>query len=90
MQNRIHHIVLTVRNVKKSTAFYRKVLGWQIRAQAEDYTEFVPLDDTSGQNFLFVIGTPRDYQITDNRFDRNRIGLDHLLFWLKHEQNYKP
>lgn len=80
MKNRIHHIVLTVRDVKKSTEFYCKVLGWQIRRKAEDYTEFVPPDDASGQNFLFVVGTPRDHQIIDNRFDRNRIGLDHFAF----------
>lgn len=86
MKNRIHHIVLTVTDVKKSTEFYCKVLGWQIRRKAEDYTEFVPPDDASEQNFLFVIGTPRDHQIIDNRFDRNRIGLDHFAFLVETQE----
>ena len=86
MKQYIHHIVLTVSDVKKSTDFYSKISDWQIREQAEHYTEFVPSDDPGGKHFLFVIGTPSDYHVTDNVFDRNRIGLDHFAFWVETEE----
>ena len=86
MKQCIHHIVLTVSDVKKSTDFYSKISDWQIREQAENYTEFVPSDDPGGKHFLFVIGTPRDYHVTDNVFDRNRIGLDHFAFLVETEE----
>ena len=80
MKNYIHHIVITVSDVRKSTEFYKKVLDWRIRKQREGFTEFVSPDDPMGKEFLFVIGTPRDEVLENNRFDRNRPGLDHFAF----------
>ena len=86
MRHYIHHIVLTVSDVKKSTDFYSRISDWQIREQAEDYTEFVPSDDPGGRKFLFVIGKSRDYPVSGNVFDRNRIGLDHFAFLVETEE----
>ena len=83
MKNYIHHIVLTVRNAKKSTEFYSKVLGseWKIIEQKDDYAYFVADSvEYPKTKCMLVIGEPRDGALKNDKFDRNRIGLDHFAF----------
>lgn len=70
----VHHIVLTVTDVEKSTAFYEKILGVQA----------FPGDDRvrciSGKIFLLCLQRPPRQGLPNDRFDENRVGLDHLGF----------
>ena len=79
--NYIHHIVLTVRNAKRSTEFYSKVLGWNIIEEKENYSYLVP-DNTKypETRCMLVLGEPRDVQMVSQDFNRNNIGLDHFAF----------
>lgn len=81
MKNYIHHIVITVSNAKSSGEWYKKVLGWEITEEGEDYVYLVP-DNIKypGGKFILVLGESRDSNLADNKFDRNRIGLDHFAF----------
>ena len=80
MAQPIHHIVLTVSNLKESTDFYKKVLGWKILDT--DNKEWSALGPKEGQHFLWI-GTPRDQKKPKNKFNRNNVGLDHFSFEIK-------
>ncbi len=68
-----HHVTLTVSDIERSTAFY-KLLGFEYVA---DYGPRAVLGNNS---MLLVLAPPPDpaQAIANDRFNENRIGLDHL------------
>ena len=72
----IHHLRLTVANVDRTRAFYTRLLGFQI---AMEIPPGVLL--TNGQVVLGIGPAPdASRNLSGDRFDENRIGLDHLSF----------
>lgn len=72
----IHHFTLTVTDISRSIDFYTRLLGFQM---AVDLGERKILSNGS---MLLVLGPPPvpEQAITDDRFNENRIGLDHVSF----------
>ena len=70
----VHHMTLTVRDVKRSTEFYTRFLGFQV------VVEFDPRVALSNGSLLLVLTPPPDLSqaVKDDRFNENRIGLDHV------------
>jgi glyoxylase I family protein len=70
----VHHVTLTVTDVARSEAFYTTALGFQRAAT------FGPRSVLSNGQFLLVLTPPPDPSraIAGDRFNENRIGLDHL------------
>lgn len=72
----VHHFALTVTDLQRSVDFYRKVLGFE---QVADLGTKIGLHNGS---FLLVVALPPepDQAIADDRFNENRVGLDHISF----------
>lgn len=72
----VHHVTLTVSDVRRSTDFYTDLLGFQVAV------EFDPRIALSNGALLLVLTPPPDpaKAIPGDRFDENRIGLDHVSF----------
>ncbi len=72
----IHHVVLTVTEVSRSEDFYREVLGFERAAV------FGPRVLLAKGDMILVLGPAPDPSkaIPGDRFDPNRLGLDHLSF----------
>lgn len=72
----VHHLTLTVRDVERSQAFYTNLLGFQVAL------EFGPRVLLSNGSIIVAIGpAPNPEQAPkEDRFDENRVGLDHLSF----------
>ena len=70
----VHHIALTVSDIKRSTEFYTQFMGFQVAV------EFEPRIALSNGSLLLVLTPPPDpaQAIANDRFNENRIGLDHL------------
>ncbi|UCC52668.1 MAG: VOC family protein [Anaerolineaceae bacterium] len=70
----VHHIALTVGDIKRSTEFYTRYLGFQV------VVEFDPRIALSNGSLLLVLTPPPDpsQAVKDDRFNENRIGLDHV------------
>jgi catechol 2,3-dioxygenase-like lactoylglutathione lyase family enzyme len=70
----LHHIVLTVSDPARSAAFYERILG----------VKAFPGDDQvvciSCRDFLLCFQRPPHQAIPGDRFDENRLGLDHVGF----------
>jgi catechol 2,3-dioxygenase-like lactoylglutathione lyase family enzyme len=70
----LHHIVLTVSDPARSAAFYERILG----------VKAFPGDDQvrciSCRDFLLCFQRPPHKPIPGDRFDENRLGLDHVGF----------
>jgi glyoxylase I family protein len=72
----VHHVSLTVADVARSQQFYTEVLGFQV---ALEIPPAVLL--SNGSTIVGVHPAPNpDRALTDDRFDENRVGLDHLAF----------
>jgi glyoxylase I family protein len=75
----LHHVLLTVRDLERSTAFYTGVLG--LRKVKE-----VPDDGEAGAKVLCalpdgrLVGLVQHQANTGEAFDEFRTGLDHLAF----------
>lgn len=69
-----HHVTLTVSDIKRSTEFYTRYLGFQVAV------EFDPRIALSNGSLLLVLTPPPDpaKAIPGDQFDENRIGLDHF------------
>lgn len=69
-----HHVTLTVSDIKRSTEFYTRYLGFQVAV------EFDPRIALSNGSLLLVLSPPPDSAkaIPGDQFDENRIGLDHF------------
>lgn len=68
----VHHVALTVTDVARSRDFYTSLLGFQ---QVAEYGPRALLHN--GSVLLGVGPAPEGGQAGD-RFDENRVGLDHL------------
>ena len=69
-----HHVTLTVRDVNRSKQFYLDLFNFQF------VTDFGPRAILSNGSLLLVLAPPPDPDraVADDRFDENRVGLDHL------------
>jgi glyoxylase I family protein len=70
----VNHFALTVTDKERSRDFYTKVLNFQM------VVEFGPKFLLSNGSVLLALGPAPDENqaITDDRFDENRVGLDHI------------
>lgn len=68
----LNHIIMTIKDVKISEAFYGDLLGFEVKTIAD--------------GFFFMTGSvaifffPSNHPLPDDRFNEFRIGLDHLSF----------
>jgi catechol-2,3-dioxygenase len=72
----IEHIVLTVKDMARTKAFYTKIFG-ESRYQGDDFVMF-----EIGQTHLFLV-IPYGQPLPDDVFNPNRIGLEHLAFGIE-------
>ncbi len=70
----IHHIVFTVSDLTRSAVFYERVLGVSSTAEG-DHARCI-----SCGNFLLCLQLPPRQGMANDRFDENRVGLDHIGF----------
>lgn len=70
----LHHLALTVSDVDRARRFYSEVVGLQVVATIE------PKVFLSNGTLLLALGPAPQQPIVADRFDENRIGLDHLSF----------
>lgn len=72
----VHHLRLTVGDMPKARAFYTEVLGFDVAM------EMPPGVLLSNGKLIVGLGLPPDSgsAISGDRFDENRVGLDHLSF----------
>jgi glyoxylase I family protein len=73
----VHHLALTVTDLKRSQDFYTTLLGFQMVMEMGPTRVLL-----SNDSVLLGIGTAPDPDraIPGDRFDENRVGLDHLSF----------
>ena len=82
----IHHLRLTVTDVERSREFYTGLLGFEVAVDSP------PADDPSAQELYPVLWGGcvmirgnlllglRPVATKGDKFDENRVGLDHLSF----------
>jgi len=72
----INHFALTVTDIDRARDFYTEVLGFQF------VTEFGPKYLLSNDQVILAINESPDPDraIQGDRFDENRVGLDHISF----------
>jgi glyoxylase I family protein len=68
----LNHIIMTIKDVKISRAFYSELLGFELKTIADSFF-FV-----TGGVAIFFFASP--HPIPDDHFNEFRIGLDHLAF----------
>jgi catechol 2,3-dioxygenase-like lactoylglutathione lyase family enzyme len=70
----VHHVALTVSDVRRSQQFYTELLGFNF------VTDFGPRVLLHNGSVLLGLTPPPDpaQAIANDRFNENRIGLDHL------------
>jgi catechol 2,3-dioxygenase-like lactoylglutathione lyase family enzyme len=72
----VHHVSLTVADMARTRQFYTEVLGFQV---AMELPTAVLL--ANGSTIVGIHPAPDPSRApADDRFDENRIGLDHLAF----------
>jgi catechol 2,3-dioxygenase-like lactoylglutathione lyase family enzyme len=72
----VNHITLTVTDLKRSREFYSDVLGFNF------LMEYGPKYLLSNGTVILALNLSPDpaRAITDDQFDENRVGLDHVSF----------
>jgi glyoxylase I family protein len=70
----VNHIALTVSDVHRAQQFYTELLGFKF------VTDYGPRAMLSNGSFILALTPPSDpaQAIQGDRFNENRIGLDHL------------
>jgi catechol 2,3-dioxygenase-like lactoylglutathione lyase family enzyme len=68
----LNHIIMTIKDVDISRAFYGDLLGFELEKIADGF--FLR---TGGVTIFFF---PSSHPLPDDRFNEFRIGLDHLSF----------
>jgi len=76
----VHHIVLTVSDPNRSAGFYEKIFG--ARASPEN----PKVRWISCGNFLLCFQRPPMQALPNDRFNENRLGLDHIGFSVESRQ----
>lgn len=77
----VHHLRLTVTDVDRSRAFYAEVLGFQL------VMELDPGVFLSNGAVGLGMGPAPVQPAAGDRFDENRVGLDHLSFGVASRQD---
>jgi catechol 2,3-dioxygenase-like lactoylglutathione lyase family enzyme len=77
----VHHIVLTVSDPNRSAEFYEAILG--ARASKPDPR----VRWISCGSFLLCFQRPPRQALPGDRFDENRLGLDHVGFAVESRQH---
>ena len=73
----IHHLTLTVTNLARAVEFYTVVLGFQRAMELGPGRVLL----ANGQTILALTEAPdASLAILNDRFNENRVGLDHLSF----------
>jgi catechol 2,3-dioxygenase-like lactoylglutathione lyase family enzyme len=72
----VHHVTLTVLDVERSVRFYSELFNFQ------KITDFGSRAIMSNGSVLLALSPPPDpaQAIPEDRFNENRIGLDHVSF----------
>ncbi|MBL4715691.1 MAG: VOC family protein, partial [Bacteroidia bacterium] len=78
----IDHIVLTVSNIERTRDFYIKIFGDHVHYDEHSIMYYV------GETKLFLV-LPCGTLPKDDKFDSNRIGLDHFAFGVRTLDNLK-
>ncbi len=76
----VHHLRLTVSDAERAREFYTSVLSFEVA---------VPLSNgylLSNGSVLMGIGSAPEQATPGDRFDENRVGLDHLSFSVSSRQ----
>lgn len=75
----VHHLAITVTDVRRSVDFYTSMLGFQA------IMEFGGRVLLSNGSMILAITLPPDpsQAVSGDRFNENRVGLDHLSFSLR-------
>ena len=68
----VHHVALTVTDVARSSDFYTGLLGFQ------QVAEYGPRALLHNGAVILAVGPAPDGGQAGDRFDENRVGLDHL------------
>lgn len=77
----VHHIVLTVSDPNRSAVFYERILG-KPASREHPQVRWISCD-----TFLLCFQRPPQAALPSDRFDENRLGLDHVGFAVEsHEQ----
>ena len=74
----LNHIILTVSDIARSSAFYKDLLGFELQEIADGF-----MFKCGGAAFFFF---PSSHPLLNDRFNEFRIGLDHLAFTAPDEQ----
>ncbi|WAX55825.1 VOC family protein [Jatrophihabitans cynanchi] len=78
------HVRLTVTDITRSRAFYESVFGWPVAFEMPP-----DADEATRERFAFLFGGVLYHvgeqllglrPVATDRFDENRVGLDHLSF----------
>lgn len=70
----VHHVVLTVTDVARSTEFYTTHMGFSVAVEFDPKIALV-----NGGTLLILAPPPNPAQaLAEDMFNENRIGLDHL------------
>jgi glyoxylase I family protein len=72
----VHHVTLTVTDVERAHRFYTSLLGFQLAA------EYGPRVLLSNGSMILALGPAPTPELApqNDRFNENRVGLDHLSF----------
>ena len=70
----VHHLRLTVTDVNRAREFYMNLLGFQPAMELESGVLL------SNGSVLLGLSPAPERPLEDDRFDENRVGLDHLSF----------
>jgi glyoxylase I family protein len=71
----VHHLTLIVTDVQRSVEFYTTLLGFQLAM------EIGPRRLLSNGSVIVALAPPDpDQALPNDRFNENRVGLDHLSF----------
>ena len=78
--HRLNHAVLYVRDVPASTAFYRDVLGFRVKASMGEQAVFLQAPDSTNDHDLALFGLGA--QAGDSTAGRSTVGMYHLAWEL--------
>ena len=70
----VHHLGFTVSDIQRAIDFDTSLLGFQVVA------EFGPKTIISNGSFIIGLGPASGQPAAGDRFDENRVGLDHVSF----------